>query len=113
LWLSAAEAPASSDSHTAIILGVIALLSAVMVAVATGIFQLLSARASRTEPSPPAPIPTAGQDVALYERTAVLSQRADDNDERDDVQDRRHEHTEDRLELIEDWIADRDPGWRH
>lgn len=93
MWLTAADAPA--DSQTAIILGVIGLLTAVLVALATGVFSLLSARANRTEPAPPSPVPVPAGDHVLYERIAVLERRADDSDERFDVMDHRLDKIED------------------
>jgi hypothetical protein len=105
LWLIAVDAPAP-DSQTAIILGVIGLLTAVLVALATGVFSLLSARANRTEPAPPSPVPVPAGDHVLYERIAVLERRADDSDERDEVQDRRLDQVERRLDID-------NPEWRH
>lgn len=99
MWLFAAETPAQ-DSQTAIILGVIGLLTAVLVAVATGVFSVMSARASRNAAAnPPDTIP-------LHERVAVLERRADDADERDETQDRRLDQHERVLDLD-------NPNWRH
>lgn len=51
--------------------------------------EVVKGRHARTTASPPPPSLTSqSMDVELYERTAVLSQRADDNDERDALQDR-------------------------
>lgn len=86
MWLFAAETPAP-DSQTAIILGVIGLLTAVLVAVATGVFSVMSARANRTTSSPPAPVP-AVSDIEMHERVAILEHRADSKDQADDVRDR-------------------------
>lgn len=104
MWLEAVDAP--QDSQTAIILGVIGLLTAVLVAIATGVFGLLSARQNRTAPAPPSPLNGSSGDVSqLRERVAVLERRADDNDERDDIQDHRIEH----IERAKDY---NDPRWR-
>lgn len=100
MWLLAADAPASQDSHTAIILGVIALLTGVLVAVVGGIFSLLSARASRSS------LPPLLDDVPLHERVAVLERRADDADDRDETQDRRLDQHERVLDID-------NPDWRH
>jgi hypothetical protein len=116
LWLTAADAPAP-DSQTAIILGVIGLLTAVLVAVVTGVFMLLSARANRTEPAPPASTPNASADLAFRDyvvgELAVNRKRDDDNDERDDLQD--HELRDQREVLDEHHQRllrlEQDRGW--
>lgn len=98
-----AEAPISGDPQTAIILAVLGLLGLVLVAVVTGVFSLMSARANRVTPSLPAPVPTVTEHV-LYERVAVLERRADDSDERDEVQDRRLDQHERALDIDSvDW----------
>lgn len=110
MWHLAAEQQPGQDAQTAIILGVIGLLTAVLVAVATGVFTLLSARANRTAPAPPPPTATTSFDGEvvgnLRERVAVLERRADDSDDRDEVQDRRLDQIEDRLDLD-------NPRWGH
>ena len=83
MWLLAEGTP--SDSRTAIVLAVIGLTTGVMVAVVTGIFALLSARANRNAAAV-APVPLPVEHI-LYERVAVLERRADDTDDRLD----RHE----------------------
>lgn len=77
-----------------------------LVAVATGVFSLLSARANRTAPAPPPPTPELNGVGALRERIAVLERRADDADDRDEMQDRRLDQIEDRLDLD-------NPRWGH
>lgn len=108
MWLAAAEESANQDAQTAIILGVIGLLTAVLVAVATGVFSLLSAKANRTAPAQP-PSVNAAPDLEvvgnLRERVAVLERRADDADERDEVQDRRLDQIERHADLD-------NPEWR-
>lgn len=110
MWhLAAAEQTANQDGQTAIILGVIGLLTAVLVAVATGVFTLLSAKAGRTAPAPPPPVTNVVDgDMAglLRERVAVLEDRADDSDDRDAVQDRRLDQLERHADLD-------NPEWRH
>ena len=103
MWLLAAiDQQPAQDSQTAIILGVIGLLTAVLVAVATGIFSVLSARANRTSPSPPTPAPEPSVDLAFRDyvvgELAVGRQRDDDSDERDDMQDRALAHHGDQLD---------------
>jgi len=103
----AADPPASQDGQTAIILGVIGLLTAVLVAVATGVFSLLSARANRTAPAPPPPLlPESDAMGHVRERLAVLERRADDADDRDELQDRRLDQVERHLDLD-------NPEYRH
>lgn len=111
MWLLAPAAPADSDPNTAIILAVIGLLTAVLVAVATGVFSLLSARQNRTGAAPPAPTPLHADHV-LYERVAVLERRTDDADERFDVMDRARARDRDEIDDVTDYLDDRDPGWR-
>lgn len=102
MWLAVADSPAGQDAQTAIVLGVIGLLTAVLVAVATGVFSVLTARANRTTPAPVSPM----GDHTLFERVAVLERRADDSDERDEVQDRRLDQLERAADLD-------NPDWRH
>lgn len=121
MWLGATE-PAASDAQTAIILAVIGLLSLVLVAVVTGIFSLLTAKANRTSPAPPQS-GTPPQDLAFRDHVigelAVGRQRDDDNDDRDDVQDHElrnqrdvlDEH-HDRLSSVERYLDAHDTDWR-
>lgn len=106
MWLAAAADPSAQDGETAIILAVIGALSLVLVAAVSGLFALLSAKANRTAPAPPPPTAAPNPDgiSVIRERIAVLERRADDSDERDDVQDRRLNRIEDRLDLD-------DPRW--
>ena len=115
--LLAAEAPAN-DSLIVVVGGIVVAAIGAMGLVLT---EVVKGRAGRTTPAPPgpAPQPQAPVNVELYERTAVLSRRADDSDTRDDVQDRRHEVSEDRhdhadarLESLEQWRNRIDPDWR-
>jgi len=73
-------------------------ITAAIVALGGVLVAVVNSRASKTTPSPPAPHPE-GVDHELYERTAVLTRRADDADDRDEVQDRRLERIERRLDL--------------
>lgn len=119
MWALAAAASAPPETNLSIVIAIIGLLSGVLVAVATGVFSLLSAKQNRTAPAPPAPTAdgrSAGhwhdevsdirRDVSfLRERVAVVEQRSDDTDEVLDIQDRRLDHIE--------RAKDRDhPGWR-
>ena len=80
-------------------------ITAAIVALGGVLVAIVNTRASKTTPSPPAPTPSANEHE-LYERTAVLSRRADDSDERFDVMDRRLDQIERQLDLD-------DPKWRH
>lgn len=86
-----------------IILG--GIIVAAITAGATVLVAIVNARANRTAPSPPAP-DGAADVVAVRERMAVVERRADDNDDRDDVQDRRLDQIERALDLD-------NPDWRH
>lgn len=79
-------------------------ITAAIVALGGVLVAIVNSRANRTTPSPPSPNPSANEHE-LYERTAVLSRRADDSDERDEVQDRR-------LDKIERVLDINDPEWR-
>jgi hypothetical protein len=96
LW-TAAE---SGDLAAALIPAVWTFLGIVVVTLGTIAVQAQKSRSERP------PLPGAGGDHELYERTAVLRQRADDADERDEVQDRRLDQIERHLDLD-------NPNWRH
>lgn len=96
MWLAAASG--GSEAQNALVLAIVGAGSALLVAIATGLFQLLSARQGRREE------PESAQTL-LFERTAVLASRADDSDERDQVQDRR-------LDQIERVLDVDNPQWR-
>lgn len=95
--------PASGASDQLIIM-IGGVITAAIVALGGVMVAMVNRGASRTTPSPPAPVAT-GSDHVLYERTAVLAQRADDSDERDEVQDRRLDQLERVLDLD-------NPEWR-
>lgn len=104
----AADQPAQ-DGQTAIILGVIGLLTAVLVAVAGGVFSLLSARANRTSPSSPPPL-SHQQDLAFRDyvvgELAVSRRRDDDHDDAREIFDRRLDRIERHLDLDSEWPDD-------
>jgi hypothetical protein len=105
LWLdvlAAAESPSAGVSDQLIII-VGGVITAAITVLGGVLVAIVNSRTSRTAPSPPAPVPTINEHE-LYERTAVLRQRADDNDERDAVQDVR-------LEKFERWAEHHDPEW--
>lgn len=112
MWLVAAAEPTSQGDSNAIILGVVAGLTAILVAAVTGIFALLTAKANRTSPAPPPPTTgqTGGTDLAFRDyvvgELAVNRKRDDDADERDEIQDRRLDQIERHLDL-------ENPEWRH
>ena len=92
MWLAAASG--GQDAQNALVLAIVGALSALLVAVFTGLFQLLAARQSRQQTQ----VPENAQTL-LFERTAVLIARADDSDERDETQDRRLDVLERVLDL--------------
>lgn len=64
--------------------------------------EVIKGRNSRTTASPPAPTSSPGKDIELYERTATLSNRADDRDRRHDLFERQmHNELEELGERIE------------
>lgn len=106
----AADAPPGVDDSLIAIVGgiVVSAIGALGLVLA----EWVKGRNARTTPSPPQPTPAPAMGVEIYERTAVLNRRADDNDARDDVQDRRHDRSEDRLDALERWVDHHEPGWR-
>jgi len=79
-------------------------ITAAIVALGGVLVAIVNSRANRTSASPPAPNADSTADHVLYERTAVLSRRADDSDERFEVLDRRVDRIERRLEMDgHDW----------
>lgn len=73
---------------------------------------------SRTErPATSTPVPPTSVDVVTVtrhaERIAVVEHRADDNDDRDDMQDRTLANLDDRVEALERFHDHNDPGWRN
>lgn len=89
MWIHlVADAPAADQSQP-IVVALISALGGVLVAV-VGALVSMARRENRGEQGPG--IPTLG------ERVAVLERRADDNDDRDDVQDRQLERESRRME---------------
>lgn len=80
------------------------IVTAAIVALGGVLVAVVNSRSTRTTPSPPPPDPHPDSHHVFYERTAVLSRRADDADERDEVQDRRLDHIERVLDITnEEW----------
>jgi hypothetical protein len=104
-WVSAAEAPTQSGVSDQLIIMIGGVVTAAIVALGGVLVAIVNRGGAKTAPSPPGPMVAPGSDHVLYERTAVLTQRADDNDERDDVQDRRLDQIERVLDLD-------NPEWR-
>lgn len=105
MWLYggflATEAPPAGVSDQLIIV-VGGVITAAIVALSGVLVAIVNSR-GKTTPSPLPP--TSVDEHVLYERTAVLARRADDSDERDEVQDRR-------LDQIERVLDINDPQWR-
>jgi uncharacterized membrane protein YgaE (UPF0421/DUF939 family) len=96
VWLAAASG--GQDAQNALVLAIVGGLSALLVALATGLFQLLAAKQNRQQ------TPENAQTL-LFERTAVLAARADDSDEERAL-------TERRLDQIERRLDTENPNWR-
>lgn len=73
---------------------------------------VVNSRNNRTTPSPPAPTATSGGDHVLYERTAVLTRRADDSDDRFHVLDLARTKDRDDLDDVIGYLDRSDPDWR-
>lgn len=97
MWVVHAADVVSSDPSQPIVVALISALGGVV----TAAFAALVSLARRESKDPPAAsgIPSHG------ERIAVLERRAEDNDERDDIQDHR-------LETIERALDRNHPDWR-
>ena len=109
MWLygglsAAAETTAPAGVSDQLVIMVGGVITAAIVALGGVLVAIVNSRANRTTPSPPAPVAVPSSDHVLYERTAVLSRRADDSDERFDLMDRRL----DELEKIIERRKDRD-----
>ena len=95
--LAADTAPPAGVSDQLIIM-VGGVITAAIVALGGVLVAVVNAKANRTSASPPAPTAQPSSDHVLYERTAVLTRRADDSDERFEVMDRRLDQIERRLD---------------
>ena len=93
MWLSAAST-GGQDAQNALVLSIVGAAGLLLVAIATGLFQVWAAKQSRSGSQ----VPESAQTL-LFERTAVLSARADDADDRDVLQDRRLDQIERHLDL--------------
>jgi hypothetical protein len=81
------------------VLAIVGAGAGLLVAICTGLFQVWAAKQNRSNTVP------ENAQVLLFERTAVLSARADDSDERDEAQDRR-------LDVLERHLDRDNPNWR-
>lgn len=98
----AADVPATSGVSDQLIIMVGGVITAAIVALGGVLVAIVNSKGNKTTPSPPAP--AAGSDHVLYERTAVLSSRADDSDSRFEVLDRRVDRIERVLDITnEEW----------
>lgn len=96
----AAELPEQQSNGQLPVL-IFGLLGTVVVVLGTVLVALINSRANRTTASPPSPAPAAAPDGRTSERVAVLEHRAEDSDDRDEMQDRKLENHDQRLERIE------------
>ena len=108
MWLggivAAADTPPAGVSDQIIII-IGGIVVAAITALGGVLVAVVNSRTNRTTASPPSPTPAPGSDHVLFERTAVLARRADDGDERDELQDRRIDQIERVLDLG-------NPDWR-
>lgn len=103
MWLLvAAETPTTPVSDQ-LILTVGGIITAAIVTLGGVLVAIVNSRSKQTTASPP-PVSTAVDEHVLFERTAVLARRADDGDERDAVEDQR-------IDKLERWAEQHDPGW--
>ena len=111
MWLygAAETAPAGVSDQLIIMVG--GVITAAIVALGGVLVAVVNSRSSRTAPSPPAPS-QGSSDLVLYERTAVLTRRADDADERFHVLDLAQSKARDDLDDVLDYLDRRDPDWR-
>jgi hypothetical protein len=93
-------------------------LGVVVVTLGTIAVQALKSRPDRSTP-PASPTNGNGNGASLLQVArdvardmGQLDQRANDNDERDDVQDRHLNRQDDRIEALERYNDHRDPDWR-
>lgn len=101
----AADLP--SSDNTQIILGIFTLLGIVATGVVGIIIALIN---SRNRASPTSATDT--ESGTTRERVGVLEFRAEDNDERFDVQDKRQDVIEQNVEHIQRFLDRRFDGWR-
>jgi hypothetical protein len=106
----AVEAPAAPGDQ--LIIAIFTFLGVVVTPIGVVVVQAIKARSERTAPAPPAPSDTALL-MQLAKEQGQLVQRADDSDERDDYQDKALTNYGDRIEALERYNDDCDPGWRN
>lgn len=100
MWLRAAEDVVQSGSDsTPVIVALVSTLGGVIASALAAVVALARRDTTSTTASPPVP------DSRYGERVAVLEQRAEDSDTRDNVQDQR-------LNAIERHLDRHDPDWR-
>lgn len=109
--LLGADAPPAGVSDQLIIM-VGGIITAALTLLGGVLVAMVNSRSNRTAPSPPAPT-TGNSDHVLYERTAVLTRRADDADDRFHVMDLARTKDREDLDDVLDYLDHRDPGWRN
>lgn len=104
MWFGADAPPAGSD---ALIYAVWGFAGLVVTQIGLLLAPVVKARFERTPTttSPAQPASSDATSISLAKDIGQLDQRADDSDARDDWQDRR-------LEALERYNDERDPGWR-
>jgi hypothetical protein len=109
LLVWAADEPVGSGTGADPLVVVIgSLATAVVGGIVAIVVASINARANRTAPAPPPPTsaPATADAIGMHEDIAVLRYRADDSDERDEIQDRR-------LDQIERYLDIESAQWRH
>lgn len=99
MWLVAASS-GGQEAQNALVLAIVGIGGALLVAIAAGLFQVWAAKQGRQSSQ----VPESAQTL-LFERTAVLSSRADDCDDAKAI-------TERRLDQLERWADLDNPAWR-
>lgn len=119
MWeLVAAELPAPVDNTSSYLV----FAGVVMTALTAFAIEVIRSRKDRTEPSPPAPIPTSGEvngtskireRIAVVEAEIVNLKKVDeDTEDTVDMIDRRVDRNESRLDQALRFLDRNHPGWR-
>lgn len=104
MWFAAAEEAGALDA--ALITAVWTFLGIVVTTLGLILGPVVKSRFDRTSPPVPAPAaaPLDGGLLRIAKDQGALVQRADDNDDRDNMQDKRIAH-------LERWAERHDPAW--
>lgn len=113
MWNAAGD---SGELATALIPAVWTFLGVVVVTLGTIAVQAQKSRSERRNAPDVPPVAVNGNGTSHLMQIAKdigqLDQRAEDNDQRDDMQDRHLDRQDQRIEALERYNDHRDPGWR-